>query len=121
MMDVPPRYMWGWGPGLSGMCVCALMQQLMVHCFGQIFFCAQVIHFVLSSFLFTICMCFSGYCGETSIQSAGLFFGNWISEERVCLCFVHLSLISSNAVVLRQSDSCLKLTFLLTHVMLGLC
>jgi hypothetical protein len=25
----------------------------------------------------------SGYCGETSIQSAGLFFGNWISSERV--------------------------------------
>jgi hypothetical protein len=25
----------------------------------------------------------SGYCGETSIQSAGLYFGNWISSERV--------------------------------------
>ena len=25
----------------------------------------------------------SGYCGETSIQSAGLFYGNWISSERV--------------------------------------
>lgn len=25
----------------------------------------------------------SGYCGETSIQSAGLFFGNYISQEQV--------------------------------------
>jgi hypothetical protein len=25
----------------------------------------------------------TGYCGETSIQSAGLFFGNWLSEEQV--------------------------------------
>ena len=24
-----------------------------------------------------------GYCGETSIQSAGLYFGNWLSSEKV--------------------------------------
>ena len=42
LLDVPPRYMWGWGPGLSG------------------------------------------YCGETSFQSALLLYGAWVSAERVC-------------------------------------
>lgn len=41
VLDIPPRYMWGWGPGLQG------------------------------------------YCGETSFQSAGIFFGNWVSSEEV--------------------------------------
>ena len=41
LLAVPPRLMWGWGPGLSG------------------------------------------YCGEASLQSAGLFFGNYISQEQV--------------------------------------
>ena len=39
-LNVPPRRMWGWGPGLSG------------------------------------------FCGEMSIQSAGLYYGNYISEQR---------------------------------------
>ena len=37
LLDVPPRYMWGWGKGLRG------------------------------------------YCGETSYQSFGIFYGNWVS------------------------------------------
>lgn len=40
-LNVPPRYMWGWGPGVNG------------------------------------------YCGETSFQSHGILFGNWISAEEV--------------------------------------
>lgn len=41
MLDVLPRYMWGWQPGVSG------------------------------------------YCGETSFQSHGIFYGNWISSDVV--------------------------------------
>ena len=41
LLDVPPRYMWGWGIGVNG------------------------------------------YCGETSFQSHGIFWGNWVSSERV--------------------------------------
>jgi len=43
MLNIPPRFMWGWGDGLSG------------------------------------------YCGEATIQSSGLFYGNWVSQERVRL------------------------------------
>ena len=41
MLNAPPRYMWGWGAGLSG------------------------------------------YCGETSFQTNGIFWGEWISSEYV--------------------------------------
>jgi hypothetical protein len=41
MLNTPPRFMWGWGPGLSG------------------------------------------YCGETSFQTNGIFWGSWISSEYV--------------------------------------
>jgi hypothetical protein len=44
MLDIPSRYMWGWGmkpPGIS----------------------------------------LAGYCGSTSLQSAALYYGNWISSE----------------------------------------
>jgi hypothetical protein len=40
----------------------------------------------------------NGYCGETSIQSAGLFYGNWISSERVRYA-------GGNAEILVGSDS----------------
>jgi hypothetical protein len=41
LLDIPPRYMWGWGAGLSG------------------------------------------YCGSASIQSVGIYFGNWLSQDTV--------------------------------------
>jgi hypothetical protein len=41
LLDLPPRYMWGWGPGTSG------------------------------------------YCGSVSIQTAGLFHGNWVTEDAI--------------------------------------
>lgn len=41
LLDLPPRYMWGWGPGLSG------------------------------------------FCGSMSLQTAALFFGNYLSQERI--------------------------------------
>ena len=40
-LDLPPRYMWGWGPGCSG------------------------------------------YCGSCTIQTAGLYYGNWICQQLV--------------------------------------
>ena len=41
ILNIPPRYMWGWGSGLAG------------------------------------------YCGETSVQSALLYFGNYVSQEHI--------------------------------------
>jgi len=41
LLDLPPRYMWGWGVGLSG------------------------------------------YCGSASVQSIGIFYGNWLSQDAV--------------------------------------
>jgi hypothetical protein len=41
LLDVPPRYMWGWGPGTSG------------------------------------------YCGSMTIQSIGIYFGNYVSQDLV--------------------------------------
>jgi hypothetical protein len=40
-LELPPRYMWGWGPGCSG------------------------------------------YCGSCTIQTAGLYYGNWICQQLV--------------------------------------
>lgn len=41
LLDLPPRYMWGWGPGTSG------------------------------------------YCGSASVQTAGIFYGNWLTSDYV--------------------------------------
>jgi hypothetical protein len=41
LLNVPPRYMWGWGPNVTG------------------------------------------YCGATSLQSAALYFGLWVSVEHL--------------------------------------
>lgn len=41
LLDVPPRRMWGWGPGLSG------------------------------------------FCGSASIQTVGIYYGNWLSQNAV--------------------------------------
>lgn len=41
ILNAPPRFMWGWGAGLSG------------------------------------------YCGETSFQTNGIFWGEWVSSEKV--------------------------------------
>ena len=41
MLDVPPRYMWGWEPKVSG------------------------------------------YCGSASVQAAGGYWGNWLTEDAI--------------------------------------
>ena len=41
LLDLPARYMWGWGPGLSG------------------------------------------FCGSVTIQTAGLYYGNWLTENAI--------------------------------------
>lgn len=41
LLDIPPRFMWGWGPGVSG------------------------------------------YCGSCSLQTAGIYYGNWLTQDRV--------------------------------------
>ena len=41
MLDIPPRFMWGWGPGVSG------------------------------------------YCGSMTIQTTAIYYGSYISEDRV--------------------------------------
>eukprot|EP00756_Hemistasia_phaeocysticola_P043912 Hpha_TRINITY_DN17493_c0_g1::TRINITY_DN17493_c0_g1_i1::g.85820::m.85820 len=41
LLHLPPRFMWGWGPGVSG------------------------------------------YCGSCSIQTAGLYYGNWLTQDAV--------------------------------------
>ena len=41
LLDMPPRYMWGWQPKVSG------------------------------------------YCGSASVQMAGIFFGNWLTEDAI--------------------------------------
>ena len=41
LLDLPPRYMWGWGPGVSG------------------------------------------YCGSATLQTMGLFFGNFWTEDAI--------------------------------------
>ena len=41
ILDVPPRFMWGWGPGVSG------------------------------------------YCGSMSIQTMGIYYGSYISQDHV--------------------------------------
>jgi hypothetical protein len=41
LLDIPPRFMWGWAPGVSG------------------------------------------YCGSVSMQSAGIYYGNWFTEDYV--------------------------------------
>ena len=41
MLDIPPRYMWGWGHGVSG------------------------------------------YCGSMTIQSTAIYYGSYISQDRI--------------------------------------
>ena len=45
-IDIPPRYMWGWGDSSAGLSL-------------------------------------PGYCGETSLQSNGIFWGQYVSSEYV--------------------------------------
>ena len=67
ILSVPPRYMWGWGPGLSG------------------------------------------YCGEVSFQTFGIFSGNYVSQELVRYAAGKEELLV--AVNDEQAASALKFTF----------